>query len=259
MGVKKTFNIILTKFNIALKENKEYKGNFWSSILADLGVFLSLYVFYLGYKNLGNDFLNWSSIDFLTYLIIINFFMRLYYLLRIHYFSKVLLSGKFQTYLTKPTSSYLLTWLDMVIGSNVLLMPIYFVIGLLIIIYLGYSNILLGTLISLFGIAYTALVFNTIQSFSFFIKEMHHIIVTYFELNRKIQEFTPKPFLHTSFEKVAFLLPTAISGFFTIEAFNNRFDLFFQFLPYVGLSTLFFLMLLYFNWKQGIKKYEAFG
>jgi hypothetical protein len=79
------------------------------------------------------------------------------------------------------------------------------------------------------------------------------------KINYAIEEYSPKLFLTSPFELIAFLMPASTYGFFTLEALKGRFELLVIFMPYLIISFLVMLSILILTWSYGLKKYEAYG
>ncbi len=248
-----------TRIGIVIKETKEYKANLYSSALADISIFLSLIVFALGYKQISTLFLlNWNLIDFISLYFVVNVMLKIFFILRIRNFRGFLLSGTFSTFLIRPFSSYFLTQLNSMKGMNVILFLFYFPIMLIYLISQGYSNIVQGLLFSLLGIIYAIILFNLLQSLSFFLKESSFLIRTYQIIDKRLLEFTPAPFFNTNLEKILVLFPVSIYGYFVIEIFRNNF-LILNYLNLILVSFLIIIILQIYFWKKGLERYEAFG
>jgi ABC-type uncharacterized transport system permease subunit len=101
---------------------------------------------------------------------------------------------------------------------------------------------------------------NLFMSFSFYFKKIKILYILFFKkiiyLNEK---FTPKSFESSPFRNFFYLLPSAFYSYFVIEVLNGRFSVLLYYLPYFLLLNLILFLIFIFVWKQGLKRYEAYG
>lgn len=257
---EKYSEVFFTKCKLALKENKEYKAQFWSVVLFDLILVCVILIFYTIYGNLINSILNWNLIDFFLLFCFQLLAGKFFWMHNLRFFSQRLLQGELNLYLVRPINSFFISSIKFISGSNILTGIVLFVITIGTIFTNSYENILLSILIWFLGSIYYLIFVDFLYSFGFFIKESNFLVDLFnYELNFAIESYTPKMFENSLFKYIAFLLPSAIYGFFAVEALKGRFDLLMYFLPYILISFFIMLFGVILMWHYGLKKYEAFG
>ena len=251
---RKNLEVVKEKFNQALKENKEYKINLWNIILIDLFLTLTYFLFYKIYGNLILEILDWEFYDFM-----ILFFLTLTLSKIKHFFSLKfllidLLTGNFNSYLTKPVNTFIFQNLKSLKGAGI----VAFVFGIFISFYflLNMENLLLVFSLFLFAFLFEWVLNNFLWSFSFFMKNSFLWELFFFTQN-EAERMTPKVFDKFYFN-FFMIFPTIVGSFWIIEISKGRFYPL-DYLHYVFILFLIFIVGTIFNWKYGLKRYEAFG
>lgn len=257
--VKKYLEIYRVVIFNGVKAGFEYKTNLVNLFLLDFVLFLTHLTFYYVYSSLVGDISNWEFKYFLAFNLFIMLFARMRYLHTFYDFSETLLSGYLNNSLVRPISSYMFASMKGInFGVGTLFTFLLFVIIMLF--NLSLDNIFIALTIGFLGEIYYIVFIAFLNSTAFFMKNNHFIHYTFEnKLNFVVEEFTPKFFYGTKFQYVAFLLPSAIYGFFAAEALRNDFTLLFEFLPYLLFSFLIMIVCIRIMWYYGLKNYEGFG
>ena len=257
---QKYSEVFFTKCKIALKENKEYKAQFWSVVLFDLILVFVILLFFEFYGKLVFEILNWSIFDFFLLFCFQLLAGKFYWMHNLRFLSQRILQGELNLYLIRPVNTFFLTSIKFISGSNIITGVILLIVTIFAIFIGNYQNIILAVIILVLGSIYFVIFIDFLYSFAFFIKESMFLVQIFnHQLNMNIQHFTPKLFEMSIFKWVAFLLPSAIYGFFAVQALKNEFTLLLFFLPYLLISFFIMLFGVILMWHYGLKKYEAFG
>jgi len=256
-------NYILTTLNIKFKALKEYRTNVYMAFYAN---FMFILITTLFLKILVNNFgilIPWKLNEWIFFIINFEF---IHFLSGILWFNcnlkKNLLEGNLNTYLTKPKNVFL-QFVFLNIGSIALILGLLYLI--LFILYLIFIkiNLLYFTLTFIFSIIggiFNVILFQYIISFSFFFKNANMIKDNLLNIQR-VTEKHPAVMFPNSFQFIFAFIPLVyysayathfLFGYMKIEQF------FILFLQLIFLIFIFSIGL-YYNWKIGLKKYEAFG
>jgi ABC-type uncharacterized transport system permease subunit len=253
--------IFLAKIKIALKENKEYKAMLWSLIILDVMFFLSYMIFYNFYGGLIFEFLSWSSFDYVTFFLIILTLSKLKHMFSLKMFSKFLLRGDLNLYLTKPYNLFFSQAIRPLTGAGIVsYIFCVFVCFLLILFYENFESLGLILFIFLFGSFFELLFHNFLFSFAFFIKKNDFLLCEpMLRLEIIGEKFTPKIFEKMPIFNFFAIMPTVFAGYFIIEILKGGKTEFLYYFPYVILVCIFLGLGLHIVWTQGLKRYEAYG
>ena len=257
---QKYSEVFLTKCLIAMKENKEYKAQFWSVLLFDIILVFVILLFFEFYGKLVFEILNWSLLDFFILFCFQLLAGKFYWMHNLRFLSQRILQGELNLYLVRPINTFFLTSIKFISGSNIITGVILLIITIFSVFIGNYQNMIYSFIILILGSIYFLIFIDFLYSFAFFIKDSKFLVEIFnHELNMNIQHYTPKLFERTSFKWIAFLLPSAIYGFFAVEALKNEFTLLLFFLPYIIISFFIMFFGIIVMWHYGLKKYEAFG
>lgn len=255
--MKNNLTFIIEKFKLALKENSEYKINLWSAFIINIVVIIILILFFSIFKNLAGDILNWNSYDFLIYTLLILTGSKSHFIFSIRRMKQLLLFGTLNQILSKPINPFIFASVNSLKGPVLIIFPILFISTLILIYFADYSNYLLFLSSFCFGFIIYSLTISFLESFAFFIKENSFLNLFYQESNRSVRLYTPK--LFESFSKGFYFFPYALVAYFPLQILKGEVDLFFELLPYFFILFFVLIIAIYFIWKIGLKKYEAFG
>jgi ABC-type uncharacterized transport system permease subunit len=253
--------IFYERIIIALKGNKEYKINFWSVVSLDIILFLTYMIFYNFYGQLISEFLNWKSFDYTTFFVIVLTISKLKYMFSLKHFSRFLLKGDLNIYLTKPYNLFFSQILRPLSGAGIIsFMFFIFTIFILILNYKNFEQIPLILFIFLFSLFFEFLFHNFLFATAFFVKKNEFLIwEPMFRLEITAERFTPKIFEKMSIFNFFAIMPTAFAGYFIVEILNKRKTEFIHYFPYAVLVSIFLILCLYVIWTEGLKRYEAYG
>ena len=215
---------------------------------------LTYFLFYKIYGDLIFEILDWELYDFMILFFLVLTLSKIKHLFSFKYLLGNLLSGNLNSYLTKPVNTFIFQNLQSLTGAGI----VAFIFSIFLSFYflLNMNNLLLVFILFLFAFLFEWLFNNFFWSFSFFMKNEFLVglaIFTSFEA----EKMTPKVFDKFYFN-FFMLFPTIIGSFWIIEISKGRFYPL-EYLPYVFILFLIFIVGTIFNWKYGLKRYEAFG
>lgn len=249
--------IFVTKVQIALKENTEYKINLWSAIITNIVFFCVVMIFYSAISPLLEEILGWTIIDFSLYLSMSLLLGKFQGIFTLKFLQRVLLKGDFNSILCKPVNSFFY-FSTQFRGMILVTLSIFIIINFTLIL-LYYNLSFLFLFYFLFSIVYTSLFFSLFMSTAFFMKENSFFLNIPRKLNNRIKEFTPKAFENYSFANLIYILPTASTSFILVEFLRGNLEYFDIILKIVFPSFIVIVFGTYIMWYYGLKKYEAFG
>ncbi|MBN2838000.1 MAG: hypothetical protein JXM74_04525, partial [Fusobacteriaceae bacterium] len=167
--LKKYFTIFFTKYIMCLKENKEYKVNLYSALMFD---FVTLFVFYLFLSvfigSLAGDILvGWRKYDYILYYFLLLHAGKGVRFFFLQGFSRNLLNGVMNIYLSKPVNPYFFSAIQTYRGANALTYPLLLMIIICMIFMFDYTNYILGFFMMFFGLVYYITFYNLFASLAF--------------------------------------------------------------------------------------------
>lgn len=251
------FEIFKERMRQGLKENKEYKANFYSILFFDIALLFVFMLFFQIYSSMIGSDLNWTSFDFVVYYLTLFFGSKIKWFFSLQFLREHLIAGDLNMHLTKPLNIFLFENMRMISGVNIIFIPLALILFIISVLYGNYNHLFFAITLLLIGSIFEVIFINFIESTSFFIKDNRFLSDMGYRLIYTNEKYTPKAF--EKLTNIFYFLSTSIYGYFVIEILNSRFDQFFYFLPYIILIYFCFSILTYFMWKIGLKKYEAFG
>lgn len=258
-GIRRHLDYFFTKIFLSIQKMKEYKADFYSMMFFDIILLISYIIAYTVIGNLISPFLNWKIGDFFLLFCFSLLAWKILWIHNLRGFSSRLLKGELNIAMVKPINVYFNIATEQINFQNIISGFGLFLLAVIYIIYdQSYENFLLAFFIFIFGSVYLVVIFNFIQSFSFFIKRNEFIYNIVFDTEGLINKYTPKTFEGTSISYLFYLFPASI-GFFLIEALNGRIKQFLFYFPYLLFSFFVLILGTYILWHYGLKKYEAFG
>ncbi len=174
-------------------------------------------------------------------------------------FSNRLLKGEVNIALTKPINTYFYISSELINAQNFITGISLFLISIFFILIGDYSNYFFALVVFIFSLFYFVIFFNFLHSFDFYIKSINPFNDFLFQMDSVTKRFTPKTFASFRYGDIFYFLPTALSCYFVVEILNGRTELFLQFFKWILLITLVMIFGIYFLWKIGLKRYEAYG
>lgn len=253
-------DFIVEKIKLAIKENKEYKANLYSVLFLDVIITIVYFFFYKILGDLIFGIVNWEFKDYMMFWLAIMIPSKSRFIFSLLRFKESILTGKLNTYLTKPIKSFIFSTFEIASGASVISTSLMVIVYAIVVYLFNYEYILYGTLVLILGtISYLTMI-NFFLSFLFFAKGADIFFnIFHREIIFLNEKFTPKMFEQSFFANFFYLLPSALYGYFVIEVLKGNFNLFLFYLPYFILTIVVMLISTYFMWKSGLKKYEAFG
>jgi len=263
-NLEKHLIFFITRFKIALQTSKEYKSNLYSHILNDLVITITYMIFFKIVLGLIGNNLNWSYFDFWIYFLLLGIAAKSMYNFTLRKFSKILLTGDFNTVQLHPINRFLNSITKRITGHSTITTFNFVIILIISIIFKSESyiliNIILATLFFIFATIYFYMYINFFESFAFFFKNIEQTVRFANNQVNYINEFyTPKVFESSKFKDFFYLLPSALYGYLTIEILKGNYFLSLHYLYYAIIIFVIFCVSISILWKFGLKKYEAFG
>lgn len=247
---------------LSLKSFVEYKGNFYATLFTDILNFIFTLIFYTIYNEvIPNEILNWNLSMFLLFFLLTNLTTKANNLLYFWKFRQNILGGNLNLYLTKPISPYVAIMLNGLKSGRFVTTMIVFLITLSTIMVLptqSYGYAFIFYLIGYIGTLYLA---NSFEIFGFFMKGKSQFQKVRNNTRIVIKNFTFAPFENNfSLSTVIFLLlPQSLLAFFVTNILIGNINYFQEYFFILLLYTTIIISINLFIWKQGLKKYEAFG
>jgi len=252
-------------FFMRMKVLREYKSNLYSGLLASTGFSLVLLLFFSTFSNQFSIILNWTYKDYLFAIIISQFtallFGSLAYGLSL---SRELLDGNLNVYLTKPISVFLQQLNNTFLEEVIIISPIYFFLLIIYLIFIYPEFSFVRLFISMIFICFAGILFITtmrmFDSFAFFIKhfDLGHL---YMQSFYETFDIYPAIMFKNTLKLISFFFANAYYGARVTEYFMGRtdFDTLLMYLAFILVLIIVCIVVIFMNWKIGLKKYEAFG
>lgn len=261
----KYFEYFITGLKLSFKERVEYKANFLTSTLSELGETFSLLVFaYIFSSNF--ELLDWTFVDF----IILFFFGNLvhtlsgifWYTKQINYRIK---QGFFNSLFYLPGNRFF-NYLFLKGYNPVIHVVIDTIIFLPIIIIMAtftLKSIVLTLLLTLLLSYFFLITFYFLDSFSWFFVDIGKILSENVleKINDKILYTYPGTiFSKTNIKYVLLIMPMYFVATLIVPTLQNKTnnDFNFNIIIIITLSIIFTIVTAI-NWHYGLKRYEAFG
>ena len=257
-GIEKILNFLKESFLISIQTSKEYKLNTYFMITFDFFLVASkLFAFYIILSIVG-DLIGWNVYDYFMCFVLILAYWKFWWMHNLRGFSRNLLRGDLNNYLTKPISTYLQICSNNMSFANFVSGIFLLILIYIIAIYQNYSNFLFATSVLILGQIAFVFLRNLFEAFAFFTKNLNLFSTIYDEFDDIILKFTPKIFKETIFSSLAFIFNSVFAYFF-IEILKGNFNEFNTYFPYLLTFSIIICITFVFVWNIGLKKYEAFG
>ena len=258
MNFKKYKQIFNEKIIQALKENKEYKINFWSLIFLDITVTITYLIFYLIFSDIVTSFIDWKNIDFLFYFILLSIISKIKHLFGTKYLLEDIKFGNLNYFLTKPSNVFFLTSIKSIAGASItIFIFIILIIPFLFFYEFDFFVFLLFLFLLIFSCFFELMFNNFLWSFSFFTKS-NFIQQVFVRVQWDVETPTPKIFNKNFAFNFFLLFPSMIGSFWCVEILKGNFYVL-DYLIWAILLFIFFCIGTYINWKIGLKRYEGFS
>ncbi len=262
--MKKEINYINENFKIMLKSLIEYKSNFYSALAEQFFYYIALGILlFVLYDNFG-DIVGWSLKEFIFYMVLFDFLLIF---TNIFFWGKDLVfdipSGDLSQYINKPINPLIAYIFSRLSAETILQVVIssLFILGLILHYQISFVTIILTFLVLLlisfvfflFRIAITSFAFKAIG----FTKYLYKFENTFFFI---MQQYPTPFFMKTKLARVLMFYPFFFIGSLLIPMVSNTpiWNISYQ-LTILFILAIIFLFIGIANWKQGLKKYEAFG
>jgi ABC-2 type transport system permease protein len=249
---------------IQLKQIKEYKANFYFSTFLTLFYTAIMIIFLNVVYGQFNDMLNWS---FNEYYFFVVFSAMVVMPCAPFYFNQILnrflLWGIITIYSTRPLNTAFQYYVNTI--NLVFAVPMIYYAIALIYFFLYMEKFLLIKFLfvlvfSLFGGLFIILLYRTIDALAFFMKG-NLTLSSFFQQTTGTFNRFPVTMFDGWIKTLAFILPNVYFNAYATEIYFGKIsylqalDLFYIMITFIIIltTTIFFL------WKIGLKKYEAFG
>lgn len=250
-----------TRLKLLMLENKEYKINLLMGIVSNIMLFITIMIFYFIVGDLFLREYGFRNIDFVLMFMLLMFSSLSWRLFSNKDISRHLKTGEFNKMLILPINTFVFQTPLSIKGVGLVNMMITCSIAAIILIFnYSYENYVYGLIVLFLGNLFQFAVLNALFSLSFFIKEnlfLHRLY--YGGISSSIEEFTPIAFSQSPIFVIMALLPVSIYGFWAVEAFKGNLQMFNLVIMASCIGIVVFSFTTYFNWKYGLRRYEAFG
>ncbi len=255
------FDLFKVNLFLMFQTMKEYRANLYSVFLIQIiYVIISYFVSFIVAKNFG-DVIGWSFVDFLIYQVLIKIIYQF-----IGFFiwgksiSYSIINSQFNNHLVMPLNIKLKYYFHNLSSSALIyfLFSLFELFVLLIFFNEREINLLVWFLLVLILIVYQFLFHQLIETLGFYYKKLDfEILKIFYPVSGILSNYPINFFKLIKFKFLLFIFFHSILVLFLFPNNLNisRFDLFF----YLFMAIFIYLILFLFNWKIGLKKYEAFG
>lgn len=260
-------NYIKTIFIIKLKTLLEYPINLYMGIANNIS---SIFVQIIILSAIAYNFeslVGWSYKEYLFFILIQNLFLRVFG--GILFFNRILkmliLRGVLNTFILRPLSP-LFQYIINVIPTQAPVIGTTYIIGLIIyIIYyfnsISLINLTLAIILSFLGVILTFLIIRCLESLNFFFKTASTTLISPYLNGSDIFYSYPAHMFQNNIKYLTYIFGNVYFGTYATLIMFNKLEITTYITMTISLliTNLCLLLLLIFLWKQGLKKYEAFG
>ena len=264
-GFKHFFNYFLENQLVAFKTHFQYKANLYSSVFKNIvNCLLLIYFSYISFKTFG-EILSMSFEDFLIFYFYLSFLIFFYY----HFFEDITIielieENQFNSLLYKPGNPFLNVLFYSQGGAHVYL----FSTLMTLIPFLFYfeanpfqNNQVLVIFLFLFVCIFGFLLTQIIDSLALHLKGFSKGILYIFETTDYYFRYLPITLIgKTNFGFVFLIFPTYFIPSLIIPLNKGLEPTGFLLQVFILITLIIiFIILIYFLWKRGLEKYEAYG
>ena len=258
LGLQRNISFIVARLKLAFRENIEYKVNLYSAIAINIVIILVALMFFSVYIKFSGVILNWSYTDFILYSFIVLAGAKSQYIFSIRSFKLQLLKGHLNNGLIRPVNPFIFHSLFYLMGPVLIIFPFLLFMVFSMIFYYHYANLIIFIFFFTFTFFYCSFFYSFFGSFAFFIKENDFLMTTSNSVNSIVEFYTPKMFQSVSTTFIYFM-PSALFGYVSIEILKGNTLLLSRLVPFILISFFIIIISIYFMWKVGLKRYEAFN
>lgn len=265
MEIKKHLKFIKESFIVYFKTLTEYKGNMYLAFVLDTAWVISSFIFFSVLLNtVGSDIFFLSFSDMMLFSILSGLcFSAFGFLFWKEPFKDFLNKGNMNVLITKPINIWInYLFRDLNPGSFIFSMfEFLFAISIIIYFKIQLFNLLFGALIFMSIAFFTLTLFLMVYSFDFHFRGVGQILSNFvFFGNMQFERFPFALFQNSFIKFFLFGFPAIFSSSLLVPIIRNYpiWNLELQLFILYGL-ILIFTIIIYINWKIGIKNYEAYG
>ncbi len=260
-------NYIFENVKIMLKRLIEYKSNFYSAFFEQIFYLSTFFIFVLVLNQNFDEIITWSSVLIFTFILIEDTLRTTagIFAWKSDFLTEIILKGELNNLLVRPGELLFKYHFSDLSPSSLTYVIVN--VPILIILIMSFQMNLLNCIFLLILFLFCILIYfslyNLIYSIAFFYKNFEKNLTNLLYRTNSLFVLYPAPFFNKfKLVNLFFLFPAYIIGKLIIPLLNDiNIDYFF----YLDLFLIFFLIILilniliYFNWKIGLKKYEAYG
>jgi ABC-type uncharacterized transport system permease subunit len=246
---------------IMFQSMKEYKSNLYSVFLIQI-VFVSIsyFIMFLIASNFG-DVIGWSYLDFIIYTALIKMITQAVgFFIWGNSISASILSGSLNTHLLRPTDIKFQYYFSN-LSSSAFIFFIFSVLEVIILLLFFDSNFqisLFFLLIIFLLFVYQFLFFQVIETLGFYYKQLdQQILKLIYPINSTLSSYPIDFFNKMRFKEILFIIVYSLLALLLFPS-TYHYDKNMVLLITLMLIVVFFVIFTL-NWKNGLKKYEAFG
>lgn len=262
--MNKNIDFIVTSLKIKFTILTEYRSNLYSGILGNT-IFMS--VLFFTYNILQNNFQEvfyWTFEEYLLFAIFLEIFLFIFSPWFRH-LSQTLLKGDLNKYLTRPLNPFLQYSFDDLSVLAILYSNLYVFLGIIYFIFIVpefyFIKFIFILLMATFGGIFLTSMDCLINNLAFFMKKNDFIKDIKISSENLFSQYPASFFKTNKLRIFSLFIPLVYYASFVTDFYFGyiNFDSFLQYfgvlLLLIGISSY----LAYLLWKNGMKRYEAFG
>lgn len=258
-------SFIITNITIMWKRLTEYKASFYSAFFEQLffipGYFLFVYVISYSFS----EILNWAPLYIFLFVMLEDTLRTLagVFAWKSDFLSDMIKKGTVNNLLFRPRGTLFKYYFTDLSPSSFtyVIINIPVIIGLMIYLDISYYTLFLLLILSLLITILYFSFYNFVYVFAFYLIDVEKTLITLFFRSNSLFIQYPSPFF-TSFSnyKLFYIFPAFILGYVLIPIImgKSNIDILELFLILIGIIVV-LNIIINILWKQGIKKYEAYG
>lgn len=256
-------------FRISLKQSVEFKWNFYSAFILGVSHFMTMIVFGIVFGSLIGVELGWGFKEFILFSFLLNLlfdFSGLFFYGHLERLDVVIKNGNFNSYLTKPGNQFFMFLFKSRYNPTVFLILDIFMYSIFL-SFLGdwsFFNIVIGVLILMILVLINVLLVYFLMSFTWILIELGNLLFEWYfnNVQNGLSNYPGQFFRSNSilffmmgilpmFYVSTVLVPIISFGDFSVFDLINYWFLF---------GSIFVMCVwTFYNWRYGLKRYEAYG
>lgn len=261
---KRNFEYLKVNIMILNKKLIEYKTNLWSSVITQIFFLFSFYIIFMVLVTNFGDIIGWTAEDYFIFLLILDIFFCLggIFFWKEDLF-QIIKKGDLNQHILRPTNTFLSYINSNLNPAGLIMVIINFItlIGFFYFLKIGLIKFIISLLLGLV-FAFEYILFTQFyQSFEFWFKNSSNYFREIFNsIHGVLQSYPYQLFSVSKIKYFILIIPTTYFSSIIMPYLKNESipDLKLQIIIFIIVNIILIFTTIY-NWKQGLKKYEAFG